>query len=327
MEMGRRWTPENLAAHQLVICNRWFWRPAWRCAVSSACATSGTSPSCTAARSAAAPSPTPAPAASTGQSLGQRIVARSGRLEVRDAAALRHCVAHAGRHREPHPGPGRQPAETSCRQSVGVGDTFLSHPASRSCRRAKGSPAAPPFPTPSSAAKVRNARPARLRRLHDGLPPRRQEHARSELSLSRRKARRASLRRDESCRCSSARRRCRWQRRIRGPHRELLPPASTRHRRRFTCRGVVFAASSLGTMELLFHLKDKGSLPAISDQLGRYVRTNSESLHRRARAGFQRRSVARASPSAPAFTSTSTRTLRRCVIPKAPTPWACWPPF
>ena len=51
-----------------------------------------------------------------------------------------------------------------------------------------------------------------------------------------------------------------------------------RQPRRFTCRGVVFAASSLGTMELLFHLQDKGSLPAISNQLGRYVRTNSESL-------------------------------------------------
>lgn len=51
-----------------------------------------------------------------------------------------------------------------------------------------------------------------------------------------------------------------------------------RHPRRLTCRGIVFSASSLGTMELLFSLKDKGSLPAISDQLGRYVRTNSESL-------------------------------------------------
>jgi len=51
-----------------------------------------------------------------------------------------------------------------------------------------------------------------------------------------------------------------------------------RRPRRFTCRGVIFAASSLGTMELLFHLRDKGSLPAISDQLGKYVRTNSESL-------------------------------------------------
>jgi cholesterol oxidase len=51
-----------------------------------------------------------------------------------------------------------------------------------------------------------------------------------------------------------------------------------RHRRRFTCRGVVFSASSLGTMELLFHLREKGSLPAIGAQLGRRVRTNSESL-------------------------------------------------
>ena len=49
-------------------------------------------------------------------------------------------------------------------------------------------------------------------------------------------------------------------------------------RRRFTCRGVVFAASSLGTMELLFQLKDRGSLPGISNRLGKYVRTNSESL-------------------------------------------------
>ena len=51
-----------------------------------------------------------------------------------------------------------------------------------------------------------------------------------------------------------------------------------RDARSFTCRGIVFAASSLGTMELLFHLKDKGSLPAVSNQLGRFVRTNSESL-------------------------------------------------
>ena len=51
-----------------------------------------------------------------------------------------------------------------------------------------------------------------------------------------------------------------------------------RRPRRFTCRGVVFSASSLGTMELLFQLKEKGSLPAISSELGKHVRTNSESL-------------------------------------------------
>jgi cholesterol oxidase len=48
--------------------------------------------------------------------------------------------------------------------------------------------------------------------------------------------------------------------------------------RRFTCRGIVFAASALGSMDLLFRTKQKGSLPALSDQLGNRVRTNAESL-------------------------------------------------
>ena len=51
-----------------------------------------------------------------------------------------------------------------------------------------------------------------------------------------------------------------------------------RQPQRFTCKGVVFAASSLGSMDLLFRLKEKGSLPALSDQLGNRVRTNMESL-------------------------------------------------
>ncbi len=51
-----------------------------------------------------------------------------------------------------------------------------------------------------------------------------------------------------------------------------------RRPQRFTCRGVVFSASALGTMELLFRLKEKGALPAISNRLGKHVRTNSESL-------------------------------------------------
>jgi cholesterol oxidase len=48
--------------------------------------------------------------------------------------------------------------------------------------------------------------------------------------------------------------------------------------RHFTCKGVVFAASALGTTDLLFRLKQNGSLPTISDQLGNRVRTNAESL-------------------------------------------------
>ena len=52
----------------------------------------------------------------------------------------------------------------------------------------------------------------------------------------------------------------------------------TRKPRRFTCRGIVFAASALGTMDLLFRLKEKASLPAIGGELGKRVRTNAESL-------------------------------------------------
>jgi cholesterol oxidase len=51
-----------------------------------------------------------------------------------------------------------------------------------------------------------------------------------------------------------------------------------RRPQRFTCRSVVFSASALGTMDLLFRLKTRGSLPAVSDQLGKRVRTNAESL-------------------------------------------------
>jgi cholesterol oxidase len=45
-----------------------------------------------------------------------------------------------------------------------------------------------------------------------------------------------------------------------------------------TADHVIFAAGALGTVELLLKLKERGSLPALSDELGRRVRTNEESL-------------------------------------------------
>jgi cholesterol oxidase len=51
-----------------------------------------------------------------------------------------------------------------------------------------------------------------------------------------------------------------------------------KNRRKFRARNVIFAASSLGTQELLFKLKQSGSLPRVSDELGKRVRTNSESI-------------------------------------------------
>jgi cholesterol oxidase len=51
-----------------------------------------------------------------------------------------------------------------------------------------------------------------------------------------------------------------------------------KQRRRFQCRGVIVAGSALGSMDLLFRVKERGSLPNLSDQLGGRVRTNAESL-------------------------------------------------
>lgn len=47
---------------------------------------------------------------------------------------------------------------------------------------------------------------------------------------------------------------------------------------KFRSKGVVFSAGVLGTVDLLCRLKDRGSLPRLSDQLGQRVRTNSEAI-------------------------------------------------
>jgi cholesterol oxidase len=51
-----------------------------------------------------------------------------------------------------------------------------------------------------------------------------------------------------------------------------------RPRATFTAKQVVFAAGTWGTQSLLHQLKSDGTLPGLSDQLGMFTRTNSESL-------------------------------------------------
>lgn len=51
-----------------------------------------------------------------------------------------------------------------------------------------------------------------------------------------------------------------------------------KQRRTYRAKNVIFSASSLGTQELLFKLKQSGSLPNISNDLGNRVRTNAESV-------------------------------------------------
>ncbi len=57
-----------------------------------------------------------------------------------------------------------------------------------------------------------------------------------------------------------------------------LAPGSGGAIKQLRSRAVVFAASSLGTQDLLFRLRANGSLPRISAALGKGVRTNAESL-------------------------------------------------
>ena len=51
-----------------------------------------------------------------------------------------------------------------------------------------------------------------------------------------------------------------------------------RRPRLYRARGVVFAAGAIGTTRLLLRCKERGSLPRLSDQLGNFVRTNSEAI-------------------------------------------------
>lgn len=51
-----------------------------------------------------------------------------------------------------------------------------------------------------------------------------------------------------------------------------------RDRRITQARGIVLAAGALGTNQLLLRLRDRGSLPGLSDQVGRRVLTNSEAI-------------------------------------------------
>ncbi len=73
-----------------------------------------------------------------------------------------------------------------------------------------------------------------------------------------------------------------------------------KRRRTLRCRGIVAAAGVMGTVPLLMKCKAAGSLSRISDQLGHFVRTNSEAPSA-ARVVIGMPIILAASPSLPAF--------------------------
>ena len=96
MEMGRRWTPDNLP-HTSWSIRRWFWRPNLglrgffsmrffrHATIFHGCAVGGGSITYASTLLAA-----------SRQSVGARVLDWTGRLENGNAAALRHRLAHAG---------------------------------------------------------------------------------------------------------------------------------------------------------------------------------------------------------------------------------------
>jgi cholesterol oxidase len=62
---------------------------------------------------------------------------------------------------------------------------------------------------------------------------------------------------------------------------EVLTKASTgfkSKRKKYKAGGVIFSGGVMGSIKLLMRCKAKGMLPGLSDQLGNFVRTNSEAL-------------------------------------------------
>lgn len=51
-----------------------------------------------------------------------------------------------------------------------------------------------------------------------------------------------------------------------------------KHKKTIRARGVIFSGGVMGSVKLLLQCKEQGLLPKISDQLGNFVRTNSEAL-------------------------------------------------
>ena len=220
MEMGRRWTPQNLPPSSWYL-HRWFWRPSLalrgffsmryfrHVTILHGCAVGGGSITyaCTMLR----------PPDKVWDSGSWRGLAnwKSEMPQHYDTASRMLGVIE-----NRILGPVRQTVAARCRRGRRR-QHLLSHPRrdlageGRRAQRREGA---------RSLLRRRRSRAHHLHwlwRLHDGLPRRRQEHAGHELSLPRREARRAGFRRDQSGRCSPARRRCRRQSRIRSSHREL----------------------------------------------------------------------------------------------------------
>ena len=196
MEMGRRWTAENLPRTNWIIW-RWIWRPRLalrgffnidpfrHVMILHGCAVGGGS--ITYANTLLVAATMPSGTTDRGPAW------RDWKTEM--PRHYRDRGAHAGRRREPHPRPGGPHPEARGRRA-GVGDTFY-RTSVAVFEAAGGRGWRPDVSRPVLRRRRTGAHHLhRLRRLHDGLPLQRQEYPRQELPLPGREARRARLRRN-----------------------------------------------------------------------------------------------------------------------------------
>src|ERR1022692_8009 len=189
MEMGRRWTPDNLPSTNWLIW-RWFWRPRLalrgffnmeyfkHVVILHGCAVGGGS--ITYANTMLVPQNSvwdEHHARPAELRVGQRLVGRTGRLEKRDAAPLRNGHTDARRGREPHPRPGRPLPQTGGRRRRRRPYVLPDQRGGlRTARRRRRRQA-----LSRSVFRGRRSRAIdvhRLRRLHGGMPLPCQEHPR-----------------------------------------------------------------------------------------------------------------------------------------------------
>ena len=243
-----------------------------------------------------------------------RVVGAPRGLEDGARAPLRRGEAHA--RRDANAGP-HAPSTKRCATSPPIVDD----PRRSSRRTSPSSSASPARPCPirSSAARARAHRLHSLRRLHDRLSRRREEHARQELSVASRAERGLDLHADtevEAVRPAAGRR---------------LSPRSARRAASASSRAsLVHRATGRSRRRCARHRRsaaphegDPAGLPRLSDRVGRAVRTNSEALvgvvsPARGAAIFRR-----AWRSDRSTRSTNTRTSNQCASQPAQGSSAC----
>ena len=326
MEMGRRWTPENLPTTNWQIW-RWIWRPGLalrgffniepfrHVMIMHGCAVGGGS--ITYANTCWSP-------ATRSGTAARGPVWRTGKPRCR--AHYETALRMLGVDGEPHSGPGR-PHPPAARRKRPASATPSTAPGSPSSKRRKAKPPGQTYPDPYFGGEG----PERATCIGcGGCMMGCRYNAKNTLDKNylylAEKARRpaSSPKPGGGCRpLDGSSDGSKGYEVLHGPlHRHARQPPPLHLPR----RGIRRLGAGHHGPAVPPEAK-RAPCPRISDATGQPRAHQCRIADRGARARQPRGSLARASPSAPASTSTNTPTSRPRATRPAPTPWGCWPPL